>query len=361
MKPVSQKAHIVHVLYSFSTGGIEKSIVTLVNQTSDRYEHTIVCLTRSGRFEDLLPEGTRVISMNKAPGNSLFFLFRLARVLKGLKPDIVHTLNWSGLDGVIAARLAGIKNIVHGERGWGMDDPYGQNFKRRWIRKILSFLVREYICVSWQIQEWLATTIRVARPVNLIYNGVDTGTYAPGNAGKKGKSFHVGMVGRLDPIKNHDTLIRAFQSIADKIPEARLSIIGDGPQRNHLETMAEGDSRIQFLGDRPDVPELLKSLDVFVLCSLNEGISNTILEAMATGLPCIVTNVGGNPEIVTDQKHGRLFSPGDWKTLAQYLLDYYKYPETGIAHGRAGRQKVMADFSVDAMVNGYIQVWERYS
>ncbi len=356
---MKDKIHIVYIIYSFSTGGMEKVIATLIANSCESYVHTIVCITRSGRFEDLLPKGTQVISMDKSPGNSPIFLLRLARLLKSLSPDIVHTLNWAGMDGVIAARLAGIKNIVHGEHGWGMEDPYGQNPKRVWIRRILSFFISEYICVSQQIQDWLNTVIRVSSPVNLIYNGVDTDEYCPGIIKDKQNRFHVGIVGRLDPIKDHACLIRAFQSIQDKIPEAQLSIIGDGAERSCLETMANGDSRIIFWGDRPDVPELLKTLDVFVLSSLSEGISNTILEAMATSLPCIVTNVGGNPAIVTDQEHGRLFAPGDWKTLAQYLLDYYNHPETRIAHGKAGRQRVMKDFSVAAMIEGYIQVWER--
>ncbi len=356
---MKDKIHIVYIIYSFSTGGMEKVIATLISNTCESYAHTIVCLTHSGRFEALLPEGIRVISMNKPPGNSLIFLFRLARLLRSLAPDIVHTLNWAGMDGVIAARLAGIKNIVHGEHGWGMEDPYGQNPKRVWIRRLLSFFVREYICVSRQIQDWLNSTIRVSSPVNLIHNGVDTDQYCPGQRKDKQDFFHVGIVGRLDPIKDHATLIRAFQSIEDKIPEARLSIIGDGPERSRLEGMAEGDSQIIFLGDRPDVADLLKSLDVFVLSSLSEGISNTILEALAAGLPCIVTNVGGNPAIVTDQGNGRLFAPGDWKTLAQYLMDYYNHPETRAAHGRAGREKVMKNFSVEAMIHGYIQVWKR--
>ncbi len=353
------KIHIVYVIHSFSTGGIEKVIATLISNTMDSYAHTIVCLTRSGRFESLLPKGIKVISMGKPPGNSPLFFFRLARLLKNLKPDIVHTLNWAGMDGVIAARLAGIKNIVQGEHGWGMDDPYGQNVKRIWIRRMISFFVREYICVSRQIQGWLNSTIRVFRPVTLIYNGVDTEQYCPGIKTNKKDCFHVGIVGRLDPIKDHATLIRAFQSIEDKIPEARLWVIGDGPERNFLETLAQGDGRIRFLGDRSDVPELLRSLDVFVLSSLNEGVSNTILEAMAAGIPCIVSRVGGNPEIVTDGETGRLFAPGDWKALAQCLLDYYHRPETRIANGQAARKMVMKNFSVNAMVEGYIRVWER--
>ncbi len=356
---MKDKIHIVYIIYSFFTGGMEKVIATEISRTCDAYVHTIICLTHSGRFEELLPKGTRIISMDKPPGNSLIFLFRLVRLLRFLSPDIVHTLNWAGMDGVIAARLAGIKNIVHGEHGWGMEDPFGQNPKRVWIRRGLSFFVREYICVSRQIQDWLNTTIRVKSPVNLIYNGVDTDQYCPGIKKNKQVFFHVGIVGRLDQIKDHATLIRAFQSIEDKVPEVRLSVIGDGPERRRLESMANCDSRIIFWGDRPDVPELLNSLDVFVLSSLSEGLSNTILEAMASGLPCIVTNVGGNPTIVTDNENGRLFAPGDWKTLAQYLLDYYKHPDIREAHGSAGRKRVMKDFSVDAMISGYIEVWER--
>lgn len=172
---MKQKFRIVHLVFSFSTGGMEKGIATLVQATHHEVEHIIVCTTQTGRSQELLPAGTRVISMEKPDGNSIGFLFRLSGLLKSLDPDVVHTRNWAGLDGVIAARLAGIRAVVHGEHGWGMADPDGLNRKRVWIRRVLSFLIREYTCVSQQMVSWLKEDIGVRQRVTQIWPGSKQG------------------------------------------------------------------------------------------------------------------------------------------------------------------------------------------
>ncbi|NOY45286.1 MAG: glycosyltransferase [Deltaproteobacteria bacterium] len=356
--------HIVHVLYSFGTGGLEKGIATVVRHGSGRFCHTIVCLTVSGASERLLPSGTTVVELRKPPGNSIRIILKLRQVLMNLRPDVVHTRNWPGMDGIIAARLAGIRNVVHGEHGWGMDDPDGRSPKRMRIRRLLSRWVREYTCVSRAIERWLEEEVRVRRPVNQIYNGVDTEVYRPGpghgirsELGIPPDAFVAGIVGRLDPIKDHPTLFRAFSLLREKVPSARLLVVGDGPERARLESL--GGEGALFLGDRTDVPEILRTLDVFVLSSRNEGISNTVLEAMAAGLPVVATRVGGNPELVAEGETGTLVPPGDTEALCQALAGYALHPDRARSHGRAGRNLVEARFSIPAMVAGYEGVWER--
>lgn len=356
--------HVVHVLYSFGTGGLEKGIATVVRHGSEGFRHSIVCLTVSGASERLLPPGTDVVELKKPPGNSLRSIIKLRRILKELRPDVVHTRNWPGMDGIIAARLAGIRNVVHGEHGWGMDDPDGRSPKRMRIRRLLTRWVREYTCVSRAIERWLAEEIRVRRPVTQIYNGVDTDTFRPGTGepvraelGIPGDALVVGIVGRLDPIKDHPTLFQAFDRLRDKVPDARLLVVGDGPERARLESLAgEG---VIFLGDRADVPEILRALDLFVLSSRNEGVSNTILEAMATGLPVVATRVGGNPELVKDGQTGTLVPTGDPVALAQALAAYAASPQRRVAGGATGRTWAVERFSIAAMVQGYETVWSR--
>jgi len=350
------RLRIVHLLHSFSTGGMEKGIASLVQHTHGEFEHIIICLTTSGASEKMLPGGTQVISLNKPPGNSLSFIFRLARLLKQLGPDVVHTRNWGGLDGIISARLAGIRAIVHGEHGWGMDDPMGQNTKRRVIRRVLSGFVREFTCVSKQMESWLLNDIGVSKPITQIYNGIDTRIYSPG--GKKAVSSKiVGVIGRLDPIKDHPTLFKAFEHVVGNIPNARLMVIGDGPEREKLEKIAG--SKVYFTGNRLDVPDLLKQIDLFVLPSLNEGISNTILEAMASGIPVIATRVGGNPELVSDKVSGALFEPGNWEELAGLLEKYLNDETLCRLIGKKGRESVSKRFAMEKMVSQYKAVWRR--
>ena len=130
--------HVVHVLHTLRTGGMEKGVTTLVSHSSPDVRHSIVCLTTSGAMAERLPPGTPVLEMNKGPGNSPRFLWRLSRQLKALRPDVIHTRNWGGHDGVIAARLFGHRGVVHGEHGWEMADVAGAHSRRRKVRRFLS-------------------------------------------------------------------------------------------------------------------------------------------------------------------------------------------------------------------------------
>ncbi len=363
-QPPSQHAHIVHVLYSFGTGGLEKGIATVARHGSPGFEHVVVCLARSGESERLLPGGTRVVELHKRPGNSPLFLWRLSRALRALRPDVVHTRNWPGMDGILAARLAGIRNVVHGEHGWGMEDPQGRSPRRLRVRRFLARWVREYTCVSRAIEGWLRHEVRVGRPVTQIYNGVDTDVFRPGpgdpvrsELGIPAGAFVAGIVGRLDPIKDHPTLFRAFARLRESVPEARLLVVGDGPERARLEE--EAGEGVIFLGDRADVPEILRALDVFVLSSRNEGISNTILEAMATGLPVVATDVGGNPELVLEGQTGTLVPAADPAALAAALARYAGDPALGETVGQRARARAVERFSIETMVAGYETVWTR--
>lgn len=360
-----KKIRVVHVLYSFGTGGMEKGITTIVRNASEEFEHSILCLHSSGETARLLPPDTPLIELYKPPGNSLVFLWKLIRTLRSLRPAIVHARNWGGTDGIIAARLAGIRLTIQGEHGWLIDDPEGLNVKRLNIRRFLDHWIQEYTCVSQHLKQWLFEVVKVKKNVTQIYNGVDTQVFCPGKNGLKirtelgipEKTFIAGVVGRLDPIKDHPTLFQAFAELKKIRPEVRLLIIGDGPERIRLESLAV--DGVMFLGNRLDVPTILQTLDVFVLPSVNEGISNTILEAMATGIPVITTKVGGNPELVEDGITGVLVSPGASKAIASALLRYLKNPDLRKLHGKHGRMKATQFFSIENMVKNYEAVYRR--
>lgn len=359
---------IVHVLYSFDTGGLEKGIATVVRHGSHDNEHVILCMHRSGLSARLLPEGTRIVELHKPPGNSVLFLGKLARSIRRLRPDIVHTRNWSGMDGVIAARLAGAPAIVHGEHGWGMEDPDGSDPRRVRVRRFLSRWVREYTCVSKTMINWLRDDIRVSKPIHQVYNGVDVERFRPrddratirASLGIDAAAPVIGIVGRLDPIKNHLGLVEAFREIRTAHPDAVLAIVGNGPERRRIETaVADLGSAVRMLGDRDDVPDVLAAFDVFVLPSFNEGISNTILEAMASGLPVIACRVGGNPELIRDGHDGTLVDPDRPDRIAQAALAYLDDENLARVHAANARREVCARFSIEAMVEGYEAVWSR--
>jgi len=356
---------VLHVIHSFRTGGLERGIAKVICNSSDAFEHVVLCLSKSGETQQLLPEGTKVYELNKTPGNSVIFLLKLARTIKTMKPAVVHTRNWAGVDGIIAARLVGIRSVIQGEHGWGMDDPEGLIKRRLKARRFLSRWVREFTCVSKHIERWLIEQVGIQRPVNQIYNGVDTTAFCPADGDfciRKElciaeDAFVIGVVSRLDPIKDHPTLFAAFETLRRRRPDARLLVVGDGPERRRLESLAE--EGVYFLGNRLDVAEILRSLNAFVLPSFNEGTSNTILEAMASGLPVIATSVGGNIELVEENVNGMLFRAGDVRALAGILDRYAADAAVAKAHGSAGRSKACNLFSISKMVDSYESVYRR--
>jgi sugar transferase (PEP-CTERM/EpsH1 system associated) len=356
---------VAHVLHSFGVGGMEKGIATVVRHASPGVEHVVLCLAAAGESCRLLPEGTEVVALGKPPGNSLRFVLRLRKALRALRPDVVHTRNWGGVDGIVAARLGGLRTVCHGEHGWDMDDPEGASGRRIRVRRLLSRWVREITCVSAHMREWLERTVRVRAPVTQIYNGVDTQAFAPlgdgaatrARLGVDPHAFVVGTVGRLDPIKDHPSLLAAFARVRADEPGAVLLVVGDGPERERL--AAAAGPGVRLLGSRTDVPALLRALDVFVLCSHNEGISNTLLEAMATGLPIVATRVGGNPELVRDGESGTLVPPAAPDALAAAMLRYRRDAALASAHGADARRDVVDRFGVAAMVRAYEAVWRR--
>ena len=367
VRPI-KKIKVCHILYSFGTGGLEKGIATVINHGESDFEHAILCLTTSGDSQQLLRRPVDIVELNKPDGNSFRFIGRLSHVLKELKPDVVHTRNWSGLDGIIAARLAGIRNIVHGEHGWGVEDVDGLKIKRVLIRRLLSPWAREFTCVSKQMVGWLNKNIHIPPGrITQIYNGIECRRYQPASDSEKKQirtdlginqdQFVIGIVGRMDPVKDHSTLFEAFRQIREEIPKAILLVVGDGPHRNILEGLSgEG---VIFLGNRKDVAQILKALDVFVLSSLNEGISNTILEAMASGLPVIATEVGGNPELVEHNRTGFLVPAKMPLAISNAIKHYAADIALRQTHGKAGRQRVADQFSIRNMVSSYETVWRR--
>jgi sugar transferase (PEP-CTERM/EpsH1 system associated) len=233
------------------------------------------------------------------------------------------------------------------------------------------------VALSRHLDAYLVESVGIRRSaVTQIYNGVDTRRFHPPASGKReaipGCPFTdpslwlVGTAGRLDPVKDQVTLARAFARAVQTYPEGRrrmrLVIAGEGSFRQQVEAaLADGGVRdlAWLAGERDDVPALLRGLDCFVLPSLAEGISNTILEAMASGLPVIATRVGGNAELVADGETGSLVPAADSETLARGIVDCFRDRPLARARGRAGRVRVEHEFSLERMVAEYDRLYER--
>jgi sugar transferase (PEP-CTERM/EpsH1 system associated) len=271
------------------------------------------------------------------------------------------------------ALAAGVCHRVHGEHGWEASDPRGQNPRHLRIRRACRPIIHRYVPMSKDIEQWLIRDVR-ADPARIrqLYSGVDTEKFSPdqnrsphsvaGRGQKPGQdTVTIGTIGRLDPVKNQISLLRAIASFRPRFPNLRLVIVGDGPLRSWLEDEASSlgvADVVTFTGARNDTPDLLRGFDVFVLPSVNEGISNTILEAMASGLPVVASAVGGNPELVAEGVTGSLYDAGDPGALEQALLPYLTDAVLRETHGAAGRVRVVQNFSLDSMVTRYVALYD---
>jgi sugar transferase (PEP-CTERM/EpsH1 system associated) len=367
---------IAHVLHRFDVGGLENGVVNLLNRMPrERFRHAVIALTDVTAFRHRVRrDDVTFIELHKGPGHGFKLFPRLARLFGELRPAIVHTRNLAALEAAIPAWYARVPIRVHGEHGRDVGDLDGSNRTYRIVRRVHRPFVTQYVAVSRDLQRYLidAIGVRAAR-VSHIVNGVDTDAFRPGPSGAPPAGFPFrapehwicGAVGRLQPVKNQTLLARAFVRALERVPalreRLRLVVVGDGPLRGEIaDILARGGaSDLAWLpGARDDVARILGALDVFVLPSLAEGISNTILEAMATGLPVIASNVGGNRELVEDGVTGALVAAGDADALAGRLLDYAGDPQKSRRAGRAGRARAERLYSLDAMVAQYTTLYD---
>lgn len=366
---------IAHVIVNLDVGGLENGVVNLVNRIpADRYRQAIVCLKSYTDFRKRIArDDVEVVALGKREGKDLGNYVKLWRLFRSLRPTIVHTRNIGTIDVALAAKLAGVPHVVHGEHGWDVADEHGNNKKYRWFRKAFRPLIDRQIAVSRHIASWLTATVGIApRTVTQIYNGVDTAKFHPAGERRAAAgpedfapphTFVIGTVGRLAAIKDPVTLARAFRRVLDANgPErVRLAIVGDGPLYEDVKQVLAGDDarRVTWLaGKRDDVAELMRGFDLFVLPSRNEGISNTILEAMASGLPVVATHVGGNAELVAPGTTGALVPPQAPDAMAAAIQRYLDDPALARRHGAAGRERVLRDFSMDRMLEAYLEVYD---
>lgn len=369
---------VAHVIYALTTGGLENGLVNIINRTpADRYRHVIICITSADEFASrITAEGVSVIQLNKRAGHDLGFYLRLWRLFRELRPDIIHSRNLAALETqLLSIGLPGVRR-VHGEHGREANDLDGSNWKYLNFRRFMRLLIHRYITVSKDLERWLTGLVRVTpAKVRQIYNGVDHSRFSPRSVSPLAllsapwqavdDTLVIGTVGRLTPVKDQQSLLRAVAKLRGIAPvlfeHVRLMIVGDGPLRQHLINLVNelGLTAVTWMpGDREDVPALLAAMDVFVLPSLAEGISNTVLEAMATGLPVIATSVGGNLELVEEGYNGHLVPVGDSMALARALASLLENEQERLRQGSNARQRVSKRFDWSLTVGAYLGVYD---
>ena len=361
---------IFHILDSLGIGGLENGVVNLINHMDkDNFHHTICCIRGKGAMEDRITnKQVDIICLNIKKKDRFAFL-KLAHIISKNSPDIVHTRNFGTIDGILAAILARVDIVVHGEHGREFTDPEGLNKKQNFIRRLFFLKTAFIVAVSMDIHNWLIEKIRVPdEKIHTIINGVDTDKFIPPldkNAAKikmeiDPSEIVVGSVGRMDKVKNYEMLLSAVSMIKTN---ARFCIVlvGDGPERKSLEsfTAEKGLTNIRFTGKQDNVVNYLQAFDLFVLPSIAEGISNTILEAMACGLHVIATDVGGNRELIENNKTGSLIKSYDVDALADRISWSLANPLESNQIGRAGQEQCKSCFSLDRMVIEYGNLYRK--
>lgn len=351
-------------------GGAEQVITNLVEHTDKtRYAVSILCLEEPvGAFgKQLMEKGVQVASFRRKPGFDTSLVGQIRRYLKRHQVAILHCHQYTPYVYGLSAAVFTSTKVIFTEHGRFFPD------KRRRKRVLLNPLLNRFTAYITAIS--VATKDALiqyenfpSEKIKVIYNGLDDVRYLlPPDVGLKKElglpisARIMGTVGRLDSIKNQKMMIKALRQVRVSYPETVLLIVGDGPERRNLEAFVAElglTSHVIFTGFREDVHRFFSLMDVFLLTSFSEGTAMTILEAMASGLPTIVTDVGGNPEIVEAGKTGFVIPSDDEKALADRVLSFFNNPNTMKIMGQAGRAHFENHFTVDKMVQAYEAIYE---
>ncbi len=336
--------HIVHLIYRFAAGGLENVVAQLINHLPHQgFRHTIIAIAgydaafvaRIGRPD------VDLISLDKGPGQPFKLYPRMYRLLKQLKPDVLHSCNLAALEFVPVAALAGVPLRVHVEHGWDVGDLDGGNAHYNLLRKIYRPFVHQFVAVAEPLHSYLLLKVGVSPArLQLIPNGVDTDRFRPWQAGdqmpegwpfQRGVDWVVGYVGRLVEVKNPLLLVEAFVNLVQSggagCERMRLAIVGAGPLSEAVlrRMVAVGlQDRLWLPGVRADMAEIFRAMDCFVLPSLFEATSCTLQEAMATGLRIVVTDVGGNADLLDGGRCGTVVPSNNVPALAAAMLAQFQ-------------------------------------
>lgn len=347
---------VVHVVLSLDPGGLERVVIDLVREgRSFGQLASVVCIERLGLlFSELEQARVPAFCVEKRPGLRPCVIGRLKMLFNILQPDVVHThqvgaLLYAGP----AARRAGVPVIVHTEHG----KHYASRRRARWLGRLAGLYAQRFFGVSRDIANELRTCrITAKEKIAVAPNGIDIARFRDCTAGADTRREFgvppsaplVGAVGRLAEIKRHDLLIRAFACVRRRLPEARLLLVGDGPERTPLEQLAAQllpADCVRFAGRQAAPERFLKAMDVMALTSRSEGMPLAVLEAWAAGTPVVATRVGGISELVADGATGLLVESGNVDHLAGAI------------------ERLLADRPLAARISAAAarQAYERYS
>jgi sugar transferase (PEP-CTERM/EpsH1 system associated) len=365
-----ESLRILHILHSLNTGGLERVAVDLAKGFRNKDCHVSICCLDGGGglTEEAKKAEIKVLFLNKSPGIAWGLPRRISKIIREEQSNVVHTHNEAGLVyGVPGAFLAGVSNIVHTEHG--KEPNYADHKALHIIERFFLKRVKHVITVSEDLKTRIVKSRGIrSEKVSIIHNGIDTDNFfKPECRYEKRKKLGIGPeiivmgnIARLVPLKNHQFLLGIFKELLKNFANLKLVLVGDGPLMKDLKIISQetgiSDS-VMFLGERKDVAELLAVFDLFILPSLTEGISITLLEAMAAGKVVIASEVGGNSEIVENGKTGMLIPLGDTSRWVEIIKSIIKNNDIKNSFSENARWAVAKRFGLGMMVESYEKIY----
>jgi glycosyltransferase involved in cell wall biosynthesis len=367
------KPHLCHVFPSFGTGGPEVRTAVLMNAAGSQFRHTIVSLSGELAALDRLEGGLEVV-VRDAPRRSgpLASRWALAKLLKSIGPDLLLTYGWGGTDAVVAARLSGLRRIIHAEDGFLPDEALGQKFRRLVARRFLLRLPARVVVPSQTLADIARWKWRLPENrLKYLPNGIDVERFAPATPdgvarakaalGLSADRVVIGTVAALRREKNHARLIRGFAGLANH-EAVRLLIVGGGPEFEALQQVSRELSiadRVIFTGDVVDPVPYYHAMDVFALSSDTEQMPISLLEAMGVGLPVVSTDVGDVAVMVADENLPFVVARNDLDGFTDALRTLIDDPGLQSRLGLANRRKCAEQFDLDLMIRNYFDLYEQ--
>lgn len=362
---------IIHLVPSLETGGMENGVINVCNRLDRaRFMPIIYCLKKIGSMANRLNSDIKVINLNFREGKDPFRPFKLAKLFKEENPDIVHVHGWGGgsWDGIVGARIAHVPIVVNGEHGCFFLRSY-----QRILQRILASLSNVTLSVSESLKKEIIEKIGLApHSIKTIKNGVDTqlfsGAYDPTmlnkelyerlKIGPEIKTFFVASIGSLKPIKNQRLLLECMRRIktSGNRNNIKVLLIGEGRDSTTLKEFVENNElsdTVLFLGERNDIPELLSVIKVLVLTSINEGMSNVVLETMSSGVPVIAAKSPGISEFLQDGITGFTFEQNNAVELEEKITMLANNLALWKEISDNAKKNVHDNFSIAQMVSSY--------
>jgi len=358
---------IIDHIYALA-GGTENQVVKLI-QNLDQNKYRIHLITlRETQWIKSNPEKLNCIisifSIYQFSNLSTYIqILKLFNKIKSFQPDAVITFfSVSNIIGVILSYLARVSKIFSTRRDFGLwitrkDFP---------ILKLTNLFVRRIIVNSDQVKEIVASAENISlNRIAVIHNGIDINKFL--NYKSNGLSIYnqlniskkknvIGIVGGLKPMKKHDVFLKAARVVVDQEPDTKFVIVGDGPERTKLDELhknLELENSVFFVGSQTDIRPFLNIFTIAVNCSSNEGLSNAVMEYMASGIPCIVTNAGGNCDLVKNDYNGLIFELDNYRELATQIIYLLKHREISAILAQNSIKSIKYQFCIESMIRRY--------